>query len=193
MIDDVLAGFEDAVGEPVVAHELPGVLGRVELGRLWRQQHDADIVGEVERLRGVPSGLIEKQDGMSIVGDRLGYLGEVQVHRRGIAERQDEARRLALGRADRTEDVGGLGSLIMRGDRPCAAQGPASGDLVLLADPGLIPEPDLYRLAGRFAARDLRHDGGEVLWNGPPLLQQRYAGWATEGEETFHADYDSWD
>jgi hypothetical protein len=23
----------------------------------------------------------------------------------------------------------------------------------------------------------------EILWNGLPLLQQRYAGWATEGEE----------
>src|SRR6516165_2509571 len=31
------------------------------------------------------------------------------------------------------------------------------------------------------------------LWNGSPLLQQRYAGWATEGEEEFHADCDSRD
>ena len=36
MIDDVVIGLEDAVGEPVVAHELPYVLDRIELGRFRR-------------------------------------------------------------------------------------------------------------------------------------------------------------
>jgi hypothetical protein len=30
MIDDVVTGGEDAVREPVVSHELPDVLGRIE-------------------------------------------------------------------------------------------------------------------------------------------------------------------
>src|SRR6267378_1869439 len=37
VIDDVVVGLEDAVGEPVVADELPDVFDRVELGRLRRQ------------------------------------------------------------------------------------------------------------------------------------------------------------
>jgi hypothetical protein len=32
MTDDVVGGLEDANGEPVVAHELSGVFGRVQLG-----------------------------------------------------------------------------------------------------------------------------------------------------------------
>ena len=39
VIDDVVIGSEDAVGEPVVADELPDVFDRVELGRLRRQRH----------------------------------------------------------------------------------------------------------------------------------------------------------
>ncbi len=35
IIEDVVVGFEDAVREPVVAHELPDVFDRVELGALW--------------------------------------------------------------------------------------------------------------------------------------------------------------
>ena len=32
VIDDIVMGFEDAVGEPVVAHELPDILDRVQFG-----------------------------------------------------------------------------------------------------------------------------------------------------------------
>ncbi len=30
MTDDIVMGFEDAVGEPVVVHELPEILDRVQ-------------------------------------------------------------------------------------------------------------------------------------------------------------------
>ena len=30
MVDEIVVGFEDAIGEPVVAHELPDVFHRVE-------------------------------------------------------------------------------------------------------------------------------------------------------------------
>ena len=83
---------------------------------------------------------------------------EMRLHRRGVAERHDEAGALALGRADRAEDVGPGGALVVRRPRPGAAPGPAAGDLVLLPDPGLVLEPELYALAGMRGA-DLRHRG----------------------------------
>ena len=43
MIDDIVIGFEDAVGEPVVAHELPDILHRVQFGTSARQRHEGDI------------------------------------------------------------------------------------------------------------------------------------------------------
>ena len=44
MVDDVVVGFEDAVGEPVVAHELPDVFGRVQLRTFGRQRHERDVL-----------------------------------------------------------------------------------------------------------------------------------------------------
>jgi len=111
----------------------------------------------------VPARLIHQQDGVGIGGDGLGDLGEMQVHCRNVAKGQDQARGLTFGRTDGAEYVGRLGPLIVRGNRPRAAPGPTPGDLVLLADPCLIGEPDLYALARRLAGRDLRQAVGEVL------------------------------
>ena len=43
MIDEIVVGFEDTVGEPVVAHKLPNVLDRVELGAFRRQGDNGDV------------------------------------------------------------------------------------------------------------------------------------------------------
>ncbi len=45
MLDDIVVAAEDAVGEPVVAHEPPGVLERIELGRRWRQGTTVILAG----------------------------------------------------------------------------------------------------------------------------------------------------
>ena len=79
--------------------------------------------------------------------DGCGDLGEVQVHRLGVAGRHDQGCTLALLRADCTEDVGGSGPLVPRCAWTGAALGPAAGDLVLLADASLVGEPDFYRVA----------------------------------------------
>jgi hypothetical protein len=96
--------------------------------------------------------------------DGLGDLGEVQVHRLGIAGRQDQGRTLALLRADRTEDVGGGGALVTGRARAGAALCPAAGDLILLADTSLILEPDFYLVVvDRLLARDCFQARGEVF------------------------------
>jgi len=43
MVDEIVVGFEDAIGEPVIAHELPDVLHRVELGAFWRQGNYREV------------------------------------------------------------------------------------------------------------------------------------------------------
>ena len=88
--------------------------------------------------------------------DRLGDFGQMQVHRFGIAKGQDQGGALALFRADGAEDIGRCGSLIPRSARASAALGPPAGDLVLLADTGLVLEPNFYLAdVDRFFARDL--------------------------------------
>ena len=44
MVDEIVIGFEDAVGEPVVAHVLPDVLDRIELRAFRRQGDNGDVV-----------------------------------------------------------------------------------------------------------------------------------------------------
>jgi hypothetical protein len=145
--DDLVVIFEDAVREPVVAHVLPDILDWIELGRFRRQRQEGDVVGQVEFRRGVPAGLIHDQHGMGAGSDRLADLGEVEVHRKGVAPGQDEPGAGAARRADCAEDVGPFRALIMRCDGPRAAPGPAPCDLVLLADARLVLKPDFQRYA----------------------------------------------
>ena len=166
MVDNVVVGSEDAVGEPVVADELPDILDRVELGTLWRERDDGDVGRDDEIPGQVPGGLIEEKHGVRARRDGGGDLGQVQVHGGGVAEGQDEASALALLRADGAKDVGRDRSLVVRCAGPRAALCPASCDLVLLADPRLVGEPDLYvGWLDALFARDLVQAGAEFFLN----------------------------
>ena len=92
----------------------------------------------------MPSGLIDEKDGMGSRCDGLGDFGQMQVHRFGIAGRQDQSGALSLLRTDGSEDVGRGGALIPRRARASAALGPPAGDLVLLANARFIREPNFY-------------------------------------------------
>src|ERR687896_284700 len=160
MGDDVVVAAEDPVREPVVAEELPDVFDRVELGRPRRQRQERDVGGHDELVREMPARLIEQEDGMGVRRDRRADLDEMRLHRLRVAPGHDQPGALALGRADRPEDIGPRGPLVVRRARARAAPRPAAGDLVLLADARLVLEPDLYRLAARRGPGDLRQAGG---------------------------------
>ena len=164
VIDEIVIGFEYTVGEPVVAHELPDVLNGVELGAFRRQGDNGDVGRHDEARRHVPASLIDQEDGVDTGRDDRGDRGEVQVHRLGVAGRQDQGRALALLWADGAEDVGRGGPLITGSAGTGAPLGPSAGDLVLLADTSLICEPDLYLVAiDRPFARDCLQTRGEVF------------------------------
>jgi len=95
----------------------------------------------------VPASLIDQEDGVGTGGDDCGDFREVQVHRLGIAGRQDQGCTLAILWANGAEDVGGSGALVAGSTWAGAALGPPAGDLVLLADPSLVCEPDFYLVA----------------------------------------------
>ena len=108
------------------------------------------------------ASLIHQHDGVSAGCDHERDLGQMQRHGFGIAERQYQPGIFAVLRADRAKDVGGFRPLILRGRRPGSALGPASRDLVFLADPRLILEPDLYGRALREGCPDLCQLGCEA-------------------------------
>ena len=164
VIDDVVVAGEDPVREPVIAHELPDVLLRVQLGTLGGQRHDGDVGRHGEPIRHVPPGLVEQQCGMTARRDFGRDDRQVQAHRLDVAPGQDQSGYFAVLRADSAEDVGRCRALVVRSRGPGALPGPTPGDLVLLADPGLVAKPDLYVVAfDSLLARDLVQARGEVF------------------------------
>ena len=164
VIDEIIIRFEDAVGEPVVAHKLPDVLDWVELGAFRRQGNNGDGGRYDEARRHVPASLIDQEDGVCIGRDDRGDLHEMEVHRFGIAGRQDQGRALALLWADSAEDVGRGGPLITGSAGAGATLCPSAGDLVLLADTRLVSEPYFYLVdVDRLFLGDCLQTRGEVF------------------------------
>jgi hypothetical protein len=107
MRQDILIRFENAVGEPVVAHELPDIFHRIELRGFWRQGDEGDVWRHDELRGHMPAGLIDQEHGMSASGDGLGDLSQMQRHRFCIAGGQNQSRaeseRLSLSALSRRE------------------------------------------------------------------------------------------
>ncbi len=144
MIEQRVGVVEHPVGEPIVAHELPDVLLRVQFWALRRQRHDGDVVRHLQLAGEMPTSLVEQQHRMTAGGNVVGDRREVQVHRRRIAPGQDQPDGLAFPWTDGAEDIGRDGALVRWRRGTAATPGPAAGDLVLLSDPGFVAEPDLY-------------------------------------------------
>ena len=115
VIDDIVVGHEDSVGEPVIAHELPDVLDRVQFGAFGRQWQQGDIGRHLECCRRMPSGLIEDEHGMGTGSDVEGDLCEMHAHRLAVAAGHDDGSTLAFSGADRSEDIGRGRALILGG------------------------------------------------------------------------------
>ena len=177
VVDDVVVGGEDAVGEPVVAHELPDIFDRVQLGTFGWQSDDADIGRHIQLAAHVPARLIHQHDRVSAGGDGERYLGQMQRHGFGIAERQDQPSALAVFRADRAEDVGRFRSLILWCGWPRSASGPAACNLVLLANARFVLEPDLYGRALREGRSDLCQLGGKAPFLKASMASSFWAWW----------------
>ncbi len=89
----------------------------------------------------------------------------MKLHGFGIAEWENEGGAGSVFGTYRSEQIGRLGALIVSGLGTRALAGPALGDFVLLADPHLVLEPDLYRCARRELGADFRHAYGKVFLN----------------------------
>lgn len=80
MIEDLIVGVEDRVGEPVFPHELPDVFDGIEFWTFGWQRDDADILGYDERGGHMPPGLIHEHYGMGAKRDSSSDFGQMQVH-----------------------------------------------------------------------------------------------------------------
>ena len=90
MVHDVIVRGEDAVREPIVAHELPDVLDRIEFRTFGRQRQESDVGRDAEFSGHVPPGLIKHEHGVSAGCDLAADFGEMHVHGLAVATRHDQ-------------------------------------------------------------------------------------------------------
>jgi len=168
LIDDVVVVLEDAVRQPVVSHELPHILDRVQFRRPRRQEHQGDVVRHFQLRCDVPSGLVENEHCVRAGIDSVADFGKVFLHRLGVAIGKDEASSFALFRADRAEDISPHGALVVRGRRSGSSACPTARDLVLLPYSGFVGPPDFDVRVGRTFRSDLCQRGGEIFLKTSP-------------------------
>ena len=111
---DVVVGYENVVGEPIIPHELPDVFDRIKFWAFGWQWDDASILGYEEYGGHMPPGLISEHDCMGTASHSCSNFDEMKVHCVGIAGRDYKACALAKCGADCTKNVGRYGALIMR-------------------------------------------------------------------------------
>src|ERR1700692_3307148 len=164
-IDDVVVVVEDGDGEFVAAQIFPDVFDRIEFGSVGWQTDKGDVFGDRERGSNVIAGAIENESGVTTCRHLAADSSEMQRHVLGVGGRHDQACCDATLRTGRAKQVGPVVALVVRRAGPRSTFGPDAGQRALLADPGLILEPDFDWLAFG-AAGDLRRDcRGEVFLN----------------------------
>jgi hypothetical protein len=89
----------------------------------------------------------------------------MQAHGFGVDRGQDERGGGTAARANRAEQVGRLMALVPGLARSGATRGPLPGQLALLADAGLVLEPDLEPLATTLLADCRRDQLGQFFLN----------------------------
>jgi hypothetical protein len=120
---------------------------------------------QAQLVGGMPTGLVEHEDGMRLGGQGAGDLVKVMLHRLRVGARHDHGcPRAALG-ADRAEQIGRFGAQVGERSRSGAASRPAPGAQVFLAEPHLVLKPDFYRRLGIERRRDRAHTLGKVFLN----------------------------
>ena len=127
------------------------------------------LSGDVEGAGVVPSGAIDDHGGVDAVGQRGGEMGEEKCHHAGIDEGQHQGEVLAAGGAHGGEDVGPFVAELSRPPGSPAPMPPAMTDPALVADAGLVLEPELEPLAGA------RRPDAAQLFLEPPFLKRSSA------------------
>ena len=147
-LDNRFGVVEHAEGKEALAQIEPDPLDRVEFRTVGRQRHQRDVVRNGERALIVPTGAVEDHGGVDVVWPDSGEAGEEHIHDLGVDAGQHEGEVLAGGRAHGGEDVGPLVSDLTWARGALAPEPPAMTDPALVADAGLVLEPEFEPLVG---------------------------------------------
>jgi hypothetical protein len=105
----------------------------------------------------VPPSPVEKHHSVCAFGDAARDFVEVELHHVGVGIGKRQGRSDASRGADRAEQIGVVITLVGGLPWPCSPRGPLPSLTVLLADAGLVLEPDFdRRRLGQAVEKSLR-------------------------------------
>ena len=130
------------MGEEPLFEVEPQSLDRVQLGRVGRQRHQCDVVGNAQRAGTVPAGLIEHHRDVLVIADGRSEAVEEHLHRLGIHIRHDEREGVVGAGLHGREDVGEREALVAEPGWALASPPPDVARAPLLPDAGLVLEEE---------------------------------------------------
>lgn len=130
------------MGEEALFEVEPHALDGVQLGRVGRQRHQRDVVGNAQGTGTVPAGLVEQHGDVLVIADGRSEAVEEHLHRLGIDVRHDEREGAIGSRLDGGEDVGEREALVAEPRRTLASPPPDVARAPLLPDAGLVLEEE---------------------------------------------------
>ena len=145
---------------------MPDIFHWVQLRRVGWQGQEGDVVGHLQPpTRLVPAGAVADEDGVRTWGHLSADLLEMLVHGSGVGGRHDDGGADAALGADRAKQVDGGMAVVAHHERSRPHRGPDVGVSALLADPGLVLEPDLYGRGGGAGEQRFSDQIGKVFLN----------------------------
>src|SRR5277367_2335179 len=111
----------------------------------------------------MPAGTVAQQHADRTGHDLRADLSQVQVHHLCVGAGRDDRGPDTTGRADGAKYVGRIMTIVAHHQRARAALGPDISMASLLANPGFVLKPNLYRGCGRTALERGAHQIGEVF------------------------------
>ena len=139
MVFEGIEALEDTVVEMFFAQFVPEMFLGIQFGRIWRQEQQAQIVGQAEATAFVPAGAIEHHDQI-VARVAAGNLVEEDLHAVGVDMRQHQAVEATVPWTDRAIGVGILLRHHGANERPGGTAAPAIAGVRDASESGFVLE-----------------------------------------------------
>lgn len=146
-IHDCVIARQYAVAEVAFTQVEPDAFDWVQFGAVGWQERQGDVVGDGQRVGCVPAGLIHDHDGVLVCGKLGAELVQERLHSDCGQVGQHEGEALSCRGLHGREQVRPGIALVADAGRALAAGEPTVTDTALLAEPGLVLEPERQALA----------------------------------------------
>ena len=149
-IGEIVEGFDGLVGEGLVG-ERPQTLGRLEFGRVRRQEAQMEAFGYDQFLADMPSGVVEHHDDRLVLAGAGGAREGIEdgLEERHVDRIGDPPFHIAGCRAHEGVEIEPFVFMVTDGDGALSGLCPDAPGQRLQAETVLVESPDLDRPVGR--------------------------------------------